>query len=508
MSSGIFSARFVQLTCSQGFVLCIRRLMLEPLIMDNMSSAKVEVTIAATVPTGFELTAADEVHEKLGVLPEIRRDRGQISFPVDLNRLWQVHQLRSVDNLFTIVKDFPACDFKDDKEEALEDFQKLVSQLSWDVSLEVWRFNNSVKRKKGESASRAKEIRSRDEQQVSAGTNNELSETKEEQPSSPIELAESCKGDQEGPSSVDPARTDPKAVRFRVTCNRVGEHHSFSSMEAAREFGGAVQDRFSWKADMKNFDIEILLNIRDKEMCVGIALTEESLHRRNITHFGPTTLRSTLAYGMLRMCNLEPADVVIDPMCGTGAIPVEGGLEWPQCFHIAGDNFPMATNRSKNNVNILSRQHLEMDRNQVLPVDIVLWDASRLPLKTGSVDVCITDMPFGKRIGSKKRNWELYPSCLQEMARVCRPGSGRAVLLTHDKKCMVKTLNMVNHLWKKVNISWANVGGLHTGVFVLRRTSLAHGAGKDGVHSMSGWHRADNASIACEEMAELKLAKD
>uniref|UniRef100_UPI00358E447E tRNA (guanine(6)-N2)-methyltransferase THUMP3 isoform X4 n=1 Tax=Myxine glutinosa TaxID=7769 RepID=UPI00358E447E len=438
---GGFMNRFVQLTCSQGFVLCIRRLMLEPLIMDNMSSAKVEVTIAATVPTGFELTAADEVHEKLGVLPEIRRDRGQISFPVDLNRLWQVHQLRSVDNLFTIVKDFPACDFKDDKEEALEDFQKLVSQLSWDVSLEVWRFNNSVKRKKGESASRAKEIRSRDEQQVSAGTNNELSETKEEQPSSPIELAESCKGDQEGPSSVDPARTDPKAVRFRVTCNRVGEHHSFSSMEAAREFGGAVQDRFSWKADMKNFDIE-------------------------------------------------------------------GGLEWPQCFHIAGDNFPMATNRSKNNVNILSRQHLEMDRNQVLPVDIVLWDASRLPLKTGSVDVCITDMPFGKRIGSKKRNWELYPSCLQEMARVCRPGSGRAVLLTHDKKCMVKTLNMVNHLWKKVNISWANVGGLHTGVFVLRRTSLAHGAGKDGVHSMSGWHRADNASIACEEMAELKLAKD
>lgn len=35
-------------------------------------------------------------------------------------------------------------------------------------------------------------------------------------------------------------------------------------------------------------------------MVIGIALTEESLHRRNITHFGPTTLRSTLAYGMLR----------------------------------------------------------------------------------------------------------------------------------------------------------------------------------------------------------------
>uniref|UniRef100_A0A8C4NGH6 THUMP domain containing 3 n=1 Tax=Eptatretus burgeri TaxID=7764 RepID=A0A8C4NGH6_EPTBU len=422
--------------------------------------------------------------------------------------LHQVHQLRSVDNLFTIVKDFPVYAFKDDKEEALENFQKLVSQFSWDVSLGVWRLNNSVKRKKGENVTRAKETRSLGDPQVPAGTNNEQIETKEELPSSPIKLTESCEVDQEGTSSVDPAHTDPKAVRFRVTCNRVGEHHSFSSMEAAREFGGAVQDRFGWKADMKNFDIEILLNIREKEMCVGIALTEESLHRRNITHFGPTTLRSTLAYGMLRMCNLEPADVVIDPMCGTGAISVEGGLEWPWCFHIAGDNFPMATDRSKNNVDILSRQHLDMDRNQVLPVDVIHWDASRLPLKTGSVDVCITDMPFGKRIGSKKRNWELYPSCLQEMARVCRPGTGRAVLLTHDKKCMVKTLSLVNHLWKKVNIAWANVGGLHTGVFVLRRTPLAHGAGKDDMHSTSGWHRADNIPVACEERAELKLATD
>lgn len=41
-------------------------------------------------------------------------------------------------------------------------------------------------------------------------------------------------------------------------------------------------------------------------------------------------------------------------------------------------------------------------------------------------------------MGSKKRNWDLYPSCLREMARVCRPGSGKAVLLTQDKKCFSK----------------------------------------------------------------------
>lgn len=45
---------------------------------------------------------------------------------------------------------------------------------------------------------------------------------------------------------------------------------------------------------------QVLLNIHNEEVVVGVALTEESLHRRNITHFGPTTLRSTLCYGMLR----------------------------------------------------------------------------------------------------------------------------------------------------------------------------------------------------------------
>ena len=131
-----------------------------------------------------------------------------------------------------------------------------------------------------------------------------------------------------------------------------------------------------------------------------------------------------------------------------------------------------------------------------LPVDTVQWDLCHLPMRTSSVDIIVTDMPFGKRcfpaawpqlptsylnsqigfwlspeshcmfsalgqcwhtellaqgleavlecacghcrIGSRKKNWDLYPSCLREMARVCRPGTGKAVLLTQDKKCFQK----------------------------------------------------------------------
>ena len=33
-------------------------------------------------------------------------------------------------------------------------------------------------------------------------------------------------------------------------------------------------------------------------------------------------------------------------------------------------------------------------------------------------------------------NWRLYPAALKELGRVCKPLTGRAVLLTYDTKVM------------------------------------------------------------------------
>lgn len=41
---------------------------------------------------------------------------------------------------------------------------------------------------------------------------------------------------------------------------------------------------------MTNFDVEAFLKSHNNEMVVGITLTEESLHHKNITQFRPTTL--------------------------------------------------------------------------------------------------------------------------------------------------------------------------------------------------------------------------
>ncbi|MBN3277165.1 THUM3 protein, partial [Polyodon spathula] len=447
---------------------------------DQAARDSMIVKIGATVPTGFEHTAAEEVKEKLCSESTISKDRGRIYFEINAKNLPQVHCLKSVDNLFVVVQEFSDYQFKDTKEETLQDFQLLPDKLPWSNPLEVWKINNALKKKRSWRKVVNKKSTPK-ENTKKAIAENCSEQTHFEKHSSADTVDKSAKKSEATAASDDHDHCDlpdgqeaSKLLKFRVTCNRAGEKHNFTSNEAARDFGGAVQDYFLWKPDMTKFDIEVLLNIHDNEVVVAIALTEESLHKRNITHFGPTTLRSTLAYGMLRLCKPQPSDIIIDPMCGTGAIPLEGAMEWPCSYYVAGDNNELAINRTINNIN-----HIHIKRQNKgstacgLPIDTVQWDLCKLPIRTGSADIIVTDMPFGKRIGSRKKNWDLYPSCLKEMGRVCRPEMGKAVLLTQDKKCFAKTLSTMGHLWQKSHTVWVNVGGLHAAVYFLKRTSLS-----------------------------------
>ena len=128
---------------------------------------------------------------------------------------------------------------------------------------------------------------------------------------------------------------------FRVTCTRTGTKHTVSSMEVAKHFGSGVFRLFGWKVKLVHPDIEVLLSITESDCLISISLTQDSRHLRNISHFGPTTLRSTIAYGLvrstllvfeqikyvlfgvIRLAKPEPGEIVIDPMCGGGSISIE-----------------------------------------------------------------------------------------------------------------------------------------------------------------------------------------
>ena len=58
----------------------------------------------------------------------------------------------------------------------------------------------------------------------------------------------------------------------------------------------------------------------------------------------------TNSFFICRMCHIEPGEVVCDPMCGGGSIPIEAAINWPSARHICGDNHELAAPRAAKNI--------------------------------------------------------------------------------------------------------------------------------------------------------------
>lgn len=116
------------------------------------------------------------------------------------------------------------------------------------------------------------------------------------------------------------------STRFRVTSERFGRHE-FTSIDVQRYAGQAIVDRFSSKVDLEHYDVEIRVDVVGEICMVGIALTRESLHRRGYrVYHHPAALNPTIAYAMLRLAEPGEGNILVDPMCGGGTIPIEAAL--------------------------------------------------------------------------------------------------------------------------------------------------------------------------------------
>lgn len=172
----------------------------------------------------------------------------------------------------------------------------MVKNLPWTDPLKVWELNNSLKKKKikrkkpslqstaskeklnddgeeegtdqtdaskqedcAQNAAGVEPASSQDTEKTQGVASQNAGEEEEEDNEQSDAKDELQAGSGGEPMAGDgkPGEGEVKVVRFRVTCNRAGDKHSFTSNEAARDFGGAVQEHFQWKADMTNFDVEV-----------------------------------------------------------------------------------------------------------------------------------------------------------------------------------------------------------------------------------------------------------
>ncbi len=244
---------------------------------------------------------------------------------------------------------------------------------------------------------------------------------------------------------------------FAVRAERHGAH-GFGSMDAERMAGQAVIDAFLRRGrprppvDLNRPDVLVTLEIRGERVRVGIDTTgARSLHRRGygaLSH--PAPLKSSLAYGLVRLSGWRPEELLLDPMCGSGTVCIEASLwanrvpHWFRqdlAFHRLGflnqDRFREMQRRvdaavTEKPLRIrgadISAKHAlraeENARRAGAVVEVMRADATRTPLIG---DRIVTNPPYGRRMGRRSRVEALYTSFLD---RLFRHAWKRTVILT------------------------------------------------------------------------------
>ncbi|WP_432887073.1 TRM11 family SAM-dependent methyltransferase [Kribbella sp. CA-245084] len=166
----------------------------------------------------------------------------------------------------------------------------------------------------------------------------------------------------------------------------------------------------------------------------------------------PWSTNPVVAEVIVRLAKIRPGQHVLDPFCGTGTILLAVRRRAPAAHVIGTDHDPRALEiATANGCRRLAQAKAEA-----------------LPLQDRSIDRVVTNLPFGKQVGSHELNRTLYPAVLRELGRVLTV-DGRAVLLTEDKRLLHNAIQRQRAL-KLVRQRLLKYNGATPTAYVLTRT--------------------------------------
>jgi tRNA (guanine6-N2)-methyltransferase len=257
-------------------------------------------------------------------------------------------------------------------------------------------------------------------------------------------------------------RPKPKGKPTYRFVTQMEGHHGYLRRDAGKAFARGLAGKFpdSWKAAEENAAVEFWLTIDNATAVSGVRLSDRTMrHRIYKLEHRPASLRPTVAAAMVRLAEIKPRHVVLDPMCGAGTLLAEyfafvGKIRAEKPPALGGDIDAAAVRAAAVNLSKLGEARL------------VRWDSTRLPLPDQSVDRVLSNPPFGKQLGTPESVGPLYRAAVREWDRLLRP-AGRAVLLAADATAIRTAARSVG--WQNVRELKVRVLGQPALVSVWRK---------------------------------------
>ncbi len=228
---------------------------------------------------------------------------------------------------------------------------------------------------------------------------------------------------------------------WRIISQKQGTHE-FRRVDAGKAFSDALSRVLprGMQPVADDADAEFWLWLNGSEALLGLRLSDAAMRHRTykLEHL-PASLRPSVAAAMGFLSRPTPGDRVVDPLCGAGTIIIERALLGPFKEVRGGDIREEAVAMAQRNA-----------RAAGIKATWQQWDARSLPLASASASRLITNLPFGKQIGSYETNTILYRALIPEFGRVLVPDGVLVTLTSEDRLWEVILRDHGWHITKKV----------------------------------------------------------
>ncbi len=230
---------------------------------------------------------------------------------------------------------------------------------------------------------------------------------------------------------------------FAVKCtggNRQLNHTHFSALKIKNAIIDQQRNQIGQRSsiDTRNPDLLINAHIYQDKCLVSLDSSGDSLHRRGYRPaMGVAPLKETLAAALLEIAQWDPSLPFLDPMCGSGTLPLEASLKalniapgllrrrfgfesWQNFDSCLWENLcqearnsqlktlPAAIIGSDNNRDIVQQAHSNAISCGVeQQIKFITRDLSQLEAPS-DCGVIICNPPYGKRIGNAQELGALY----------------------------------------------------------------------------------------------------
>ena len=206
---------------------------------------------------------------------------------------------------------------------------------------------------------------------------------------------------------------------FSITANFVGKRN-YSTDEIKQACAAGIVERQGWiySENDTSADLNLRIFIEGETAIVGVRLAARSLSKRPYKQeHVPGSLKPAVAAALVSLANLTPNMQVLDPCCGAGTILIEAQLSGATV--LGGDNNEQAVTAAHfNAVQAGTKVHIQF------------WDARALPILANSIDCVISNLPWGRVVGTDGPIEIIYQRISEEIERVLAP-TGQSVLLTN-----------------------------------------------------------------------------